>query len=246
MLIENIFLFITKTYWNGRRGKHINLYFIESSFPCNDQFSAIIYQVCRHWKSVSDEDQLWKVACEMTWKGKQNMPLERWIRAAVIDKGMAEQAYFTDNFVSFLNDDETDEFDDDEAGSEYTLQVLEEEHDVLCNDMQRILYDAMLAERADTSNEAQHDDIAQHSVEDDTNSDAVEEQQTQLAGENLEAWEVLSFFMATLLLCTFLCAALVVIHAAPLTQPTAAAGLPPPPRPAPRPHARRRQYYIIV
>ena len=175
----------------------------------------------------------------MTWKGKQNMPLERWIRAAVIDKGMAEQAYFTDNFVSFLNDDETDEFDDDEAGSEYTLQVLEEEHDVLCNDMQRILYDAMLAERADTSNEAQHDDIAQHSVEDDTNSDAVEEQQTQLAGENLEAWEVLSFFMATLLPCTFICAALVVIHAAPLTQPTAAAGLPPPPRPAPRPHARR-------
>ena len=56
---------------------------------------------------------------------------------------MAEQAFFTENFVTFLNYDETDEFDDDEAGSECTVHVLEEDHD---NDMQRIIYDSMLAD----------------------------------------------------------------------------------------------------
>ena len=125
------------------------------------------------------------------------MPLERWIQAAHTDHKVYSDHDSTDNeFEPLLGDDGQAEAGDEELDER--MQDLEEEHDTLCNEMQRILFDAMLTERLSTTNSAdiESDEVVSgHSDDNDLNGYTVsdsgqDEDATLLTGVTYEAWEV--------------------------------------------------------
>jgi hypothetical protein len=154
------------------------------------------FQVCTKWKIIIDEDLLWKTACAFTWAGKQNMSLERWIRScATCFEGMSEQAYFIDNELDpLLAEDEhaEDESTGEDEESDKSMQDDDQEYFVLCNEMQRILFDAMLAERLDSTNDADDgiDEMIEGDPEESHANAEAGQVQPYLTTDHLQAWRV--------------------------------------------------------
>jgi hypothetical protein len=131
--------------------------------------------------------------------GKQNMPLERWVKAAEIEVrcGLAlliDSPSDSSPISNFEDDEDSDDEEENESDIDHeTIITLELEHDLLCNEMQRILLDSCSANRPESPSvdtETHIDSPADGRDDIEEYGEATENLLPMLNGEVITEWEV--------------------------------------------------------